>query len=192
MKKKSALKNRFYQKYRDISKTINTRYHLLIIIISILLLILLINLFYVQIIKNKYYNEQLIKLTKNIVEGDTAPRGRIYDRNYKLIVDNKPVKVIYYKKKNSVTTDEEIKLAYFLTENLEINYSKLTDSMLRKFWLKNNSSKAKEKITSDEYQLLKERKLTSSDIEKLKLERITIEELNEYEEIDKKLHIYII
>ena len=46
-------------------------------------------------IKNDYYKEKVTELQKKIVEGESTPRGRIYDRNYKLIVDNVPIKTIY-------------------------------------------------------------------------------------------------
>lgn len=183
---KRKIKNIYSKKYKDINSIIEKRYHFLMIIIGLILALLLINLFYIQIIKKSYYSEQLIKLTRNIVEGPTAPRGRIYDRNHRLIVDNQPIKVIYYKKQKNITTSEEIKLAYFLANNLEINYSKLTESMIRTFWLKNNYDEAKKKISTSEYKLLKERKLTSSDIEKLKLERITDDEINKYSDIDRE------
>ena len=44
------------------------------------------------------YQEMLVSATEKFIEGDSTPRGRIYDRNYKLLVDNKAVKTIYYKK----------------------------------------------------------------------------------------------
>lgn len=70
-------------------------------------------------------------LNKNIVEGTTAPRGRIYDRNKKLLVDNEPSKEIYYKKQSGVTTKEEIALAYKMADLIDLNFSKLSDNNLQ-------------------------------------------------------------
>ena len=50
--------------------------------------------------KKEFYQTKLIELTDVIVYGDSAPRGRIYDRNGLLLVDNEPTKIIYYKKLN--------------------------------------------------------------------------------------------
>ena len=55
-------------------------------------------LFKLQILDNDKYKEKLVSSTEKIIEGTSAPRGRIYDRNYKLLVDNQAVKTIYYKK----------------------------------------------------------------------------------------------
>lgn len=98
-RKNTNLKYNYYKKYKDIKETIEKRYNILIGIITLVIIILFINLFYIQIIKNNYYKEKLEVLNKNIVEGTTAPRGRIYDRNKKLLVDNEPSKEIYYKNK---------------------------------------------------------------------------------------------
>lgn len=172
-------------------KNTNTRFTILIYLIVLLVVILFINLFYIQIVKYDHYYQLFQESTHNIIEGSTAPRGRIYDRNYKLLVDNTPVKVIYYKKASGVTTDEEIKIAYKLANLLELNYEKVTDSMKKTLWIKMNYERAQDKITENELIDLQYRKLTGSDIEKLKLERITEEELNELTEKDvKAAYIY--
>lgn len=68
------------------------------ILVFIAFSIIIINLYNIQIIKNKYYIEKFNNESKKIITTDTAPRGRIYDRNGILLVDNKPKKIIYYKK----------------------------------------------------------------------------------------------
>lgn len=183
---KKQYKNKYYKKNKDIKDTIAGRYNILIIIIVFIMLIMLIRLYNIQIINHDYYVEKVETLSKTTVTGASAPRGRIYDRNHRLIVDNRPVKTIYYKKPSGITAKKEIEIAYKVAQLIDLNISKLTNSMLKNFWLKNNSSLAKEKITDEEWQQYKERKLTSSDIEKLKLERITEEELNAYNDLDRK------
>ena len=110
------------------------RFNILIFITSILLFILFINLFHIQIVRYNFYREKYNAINTNILEGETAPRGRIYDRNYKLLVDNEPVKVIYYKK-NGLSTKEEIALAYKVANIIDVDYSKITDSIKRNFWI---------------------------------------------------------
>lgn len=187
-KKKSAvnIKYNFYKKYKDIKEIIEKRYNILIGIITLVIIVLFINLFYIQVIKNDYYKSKLEVLNKNIIDGSTAPRGRIYDRNKKLVVDNKPNKEIYYKKENHVTSKEEVKLAYQMADLIEVDFSKLTEKNLRKFWVKNNPDKAKKKIRKSEWQDLEYRKITADDIEELKLERVTKEELDVYQNRDKE------
>ena len=168
---------------REKQNQIEKRYKLLIILIIISIATLIGYLFYVQIIQNKYFKEKVEEATIKIVEGDSAPRGRIYDRLGRLIVDNKAVKVITYKK-NGLSTKQEIELSYKLGSILEIDYKKETEQDLKKFWIKQNTEKSKELITQEEYNDLEERKITNDDIEKLKLERVPKEELEKYNEQD--------
>ena len=184
--KKKINKYRYYKERINIEDLIEKRYKILVIIIIAIMALLLICLFNVQILKNRYYEEQLKELTVKVIEGDSSPRGRIYDRNGVLIVDNTSVKTIYYKKENGITTKEEIKMAYKVAEYINVDYYKLTDNMLKRFWILNNREEAKKRITEEEWELLEVRKLTTDDIENLKLERVTEEDLSSYVDIDKE------
>ncbi len=175
-----------YKVNKDIKVEIEKRYNILNVIIILALLILVVSLFIVQVVGKEKYQKELENLTKTVIYGETAPRGRIYDRNGKLIVDNIPSKVIYYKKPSGITTKEEIKIAYKLANMIELDFSKLNDYDFRNFWIKNNQKKAKAKITDEEWQKLEERKITNDEIYQLEIDRITPEELAEYNDLDKK------
>lgn len=181
------------RKYRSLKEITTSRYNILIGIITFMILLIFVNLFFLQIIQKEYYVERVNTITKNIIEGSTAPRGRIYDRNHEIIVDNKPVKVIYYKKTSGVTTKEEIELAYKVANMIDVDFRLLTKSDLKNFWLKNNPNEGRLKINDIEWKMLEERRLTLDEIEKLKLERITEEELNVYNDLDKEAaYIYVL
>ena len=175
-----------YKVNKDIKVEIEKRYNILNVIIILALLILVVSLFIVQVVGKEKYQKELENLTKTVIYGETAPRGRIYDRNGKLIVDNIPSKVIYYKKPSGITTKEEIKIAYKLANMIELDFSKLNDYDFRNFWIKNNPKKAKAKITDEEWQKLEERKITNDEIYQLEIDRITLEELAKYNDLDKK------
>lgn len=175
-----------YKVNKDIKVEIEKRYNILNVIIILALLILVVSLFIVQVVGKEKYQKELENLTKTVIYGETAPRGRIYDRNGKVIVDNIPSKVIYYKKPSGITTKEEIKIAYKLANMIELDFSKLNDYDFRNFWIKNNPKKAKAKITDEEWQKLEERKITNDEIYQLEIDRITPEELAEYNDLDKK------
>ena len=175
-----------YKENKDIKIEIEKRYNILNVIVILALLILVVGLFLIQVVGKEKYSLKLENLTKTVIYGETAPRGRIYDRNGKLIVDNIPSKVIYYKKPSGITTKKEIKIAYKLAPMIELDFNKLNDYDYKVFWIKNHEDKAKEKITNEEWQKLEERKLTSDDIYELKIERVTIEDLSEYNDLDKK------
>ena len=175
-----------YKENKDIKIEIEKRYNILTFIIVLALLILVISLFVVQVAGQEKYSQKLENLTKTIIYGQSAPRGRIYDRNGKLIVDNIPSKVIYYKKPSGITTKKEIKTAYKLANMIALDSSKLNDYDFKNFWIKNHPEEANKKITDEEWQKLEERKLTSDDIYDLKIERVTEEDLSIYTDLDKK------
>lgn len=194
IKQKKKIKNKIKKpinkvanrRCKKIGLVIEKRYKIIIVIIILLMLILISKLFYIQIIETSNYQVKLKELTEKIIEGPSTPRGRIYDRNGKIIVDNKSLKTIYYKKPSGITTDEEISLAYKVSDLIEVNYDKMNDDAIRDFWVKSNPKKAKAKIKDKEWQKLKERKITRDDIYKLEKKRVTEKELEKLNERDKE------
>lgn len=180
-----------YKINKDIRMEIEKRYNILTAVVMVFILILIIGLFFTQVVKNEHYKTEMESLTKKIVYGDSVPRGRIYDRNGKLIVDNKPLKVIYYQKPSKTTSKKEIEVAYKLSNMIDIDYSKLKKSDMQNFWITIHPKKANAKITDEEWDKLEKRKLTLDDIKKLKIERVSDEDLQEFSETDKKaIYIY--
>ena len=117
------------------------------------------------------------------VSGGSAPRGRILDTNGKVLVDNLGVKTIYYNKIKGISTSEEIEIAKKLASILSVDEGSILEQ--KEFWLVNNNN-GSNLITEEEYKLLDERKLSSSDLYDLKIERITEDMLNEEDELFKK------
>lgn len=171
---------------RYLPDIIEKRYIFMVVIIALLFSGIVGRLFQLQVLDTNKYNKALIAATEKTIESTSAPRGRIYDRNLKLLVDNKAVKTIYYKKESDITTKKEIELAYTISDMINVDYNKLSEKMLKTFWYKNNKEEAENKITKEEYAKYQERKLTDSDIQDMIYERITEEELSTYDEKDKK------
>ena len=170
------------QKLKDINQRL-TILEWILFAIFLLLIYFLIRTIYFQ---KEFYENKLVELTDVIVYGDSAPRGRIYDRNYNLLVDNIAVPIIYYQKKEDITPEEEIELAYSVVDQLELEYEKLSIRNLKEFYLAIYPEECDAKITEEEWDKLKQRKLTISDIENLKISRITEEDLQIFSERDKK------
>ena len=165
---------------------INKRIKVLSIIIIIIFLILIINLIYIICFNSNFYQKKLLELTDVTIYGESAPRGRIYDRNYNLLVDNDKVPVIYYKKQANITSKEEIELAYSLIDLIELPYEKLLTRNLKEFYLVIYKEECNEKIAKEEWDKLKKRILTNTDIDNLKISRITDEDLSVFNDNDKK------
>lgn len=163
---------------------INKRIFIFFIVIGVFSLVLFSKLFLVMIIDNKIYSEKLDSLMGKRITLNRAPRGRIYDRNYNVIVDNKAINVIVYKREKGTTIEEMIKLAYEVSKHLELDITKFNLRAKKEFYLAKYSDACKKKITEKEKDLLKQRKLSNKDIEELKIERITLDELNIFKEED--------
>ena len=172
------------KKYKDNSKK---RINIYLIIVCILFLSLFVRLIDVIMVNGKKYTKMLGQLTYKTVEVQNAPRGRIYDRNYNILVDNKAVKSIYYQKKGNITDKEEIELAYKVANNIELDLNKLTDDMKRDFYAVKYEEECEKRITDEEKKMLEERKITSKDYIKLKKNKIKDEELKGLSVIDNKV-----
>ncbi len=162
------------------------RFTFLEVIVVLSFAFIAINLFRIIIVDKEIYTKNLSVLTSSTVYGDTPPRGRIYDRNHKLLVDNKSIPVILYKKTKKITSKEEIDLAYKISKVIDVDYSKLDKINLKEFWIEQNKTLANKKITDEEWNKLKNRKLNMEEIRKIKLDRITDEELSSYNDLDKE------
>lgn len=163
---------------------INHRFMILLVVVIALFLIVGIKLYLVMIANNDKYEKELSKLTVTKVEGSSTPRGRIYDRNYRVIVDNKAVNTITYKKEKGTSTKEMIDVAYEVVPHIELDVSKLTDRAKREFFLAKYPDICDKKITKEEREKVKQRKLTSGDLEEFKIKRITEDEIGKFNEND--------
>jgi len=105
---------------------INGRINFIQWIVIALFVIIFCRLFYLNVFMKDYYTMMLNKKNDHYVYGDSAPRGRIYDRNHKLLVDNVAVKSIYYTKKAGIRKEEELVLADKGAKVLELDYGKVS------------------------------------------------------------------
>ncbi len=180
LKKKKNIRTinkKYRENSRDVKDIIEKRYTFLIILIVISFSLIILRLFSLQVLKVNEYKIELAASVETTIESTSAPRGRIYDRNYNLLVDNEAIKTIYYKKMSNIKTSEELELSYTISQIIELDYSKLSDYNLKNYWYLSNEDEGKNKITDKEWILYKHRELDMNDIKKLIFERITEEEL---------------
>ena len=135
------------EKKINYNRIISKRFLVFFVVLLIMFGVLGIKLYTVMIIDSKDYKKSLKELSYTKVEGTSAPRGRIYDRNHKIIVDNKAIKSITYKKDKDISTSRMIELAYTVSSHLELSYSSLTDRSKREFYLAKYPEVCAKKIT---------------------------------------------
>ena len=165
-------------------KIVDNRLFIFKIFVVLSFLVLIVSMLDISLVNAIYYKDKLKVKLNNNYKVKSSLRGRIYDRNHNLLVDNKIIPIVSYVKPNKVSSLQEVAVASVLSNILDINYSKVTDRMLRDYYLANNSSD--NLITEEEWRLYKNRKLNDNDIYKLKIDRISKESISNYSKFDKK------
>lgn len=164
------------------------RMTILFVSIFALFSILILRLGYLQIVKGDDYNRALRK-TEEVNVNMSVPRGRIYDRQGQILVDNKPKNAITYTKLQSTTSDEMLRTAKKLTKYIKMDTSKLTKQDKQDFWIMLHKKEAYKKISkSEQNKFNNDEKLTDkekqSEIDKLVRSRITKVEIKSLSKID--------
>ena len=154
----------------------------ILFLIFITFILILFRIYNISVKANNYYKHILDNKTNIIIEGLSAPRGRILDINGNVLVDNIGVNTIVYNK-TGLTKDEEIEISYLLADNIT-NIKEGNEYELKKFYLALHNN-GDDLINEKEYKLYDERKLSSTDLNTLKYKRITKYHIDKFSKRDK-------
>ena len=180
------------KKNKNIDKTIKYRFIIILVVTIFLFGFLLFGITKVMLFEKDEYKIALNDLTYTEVSGTSSPRGRILDRNYNVIVDNKSLKTIVYKKPKKITDKQMIDLAWKVTPYIGVNYNKVSDRNKREYYCAKNKSICNEFITTREREKYKQRKISENDLYEMKLQRIPDEDLEfEFEEVKVAYMYYL-
>ena len=171
-------------------KVINKRFIIFLIIILILFFIVVGKLINVMIIDKGKYTKELDNLTYSRVLGTSSPRGRIYDRNYNIIVDNKSLKTITYQKVKGTSNLEMVEVAKKVVNHLNLDYHKLTKRSKKEYYYVVNKKYCDSLVTQKEKDKVSQKKMTQNELYELKLERIPDQKLEFTEEENKIAYLY--
>lgn len=166
------------QKKNKVKNQIRLRMNSLFLIVFVLFTILILRLGVIQIIKGEAYASQA-KDTDVTPVSYSVPRGKIFDTNHRLVVDNIPEKAITYTPPKNPQPAELLELAkrldkFLIMKGKEID--KVTTRDLKDIWLLENNN-GEDLMTEKEKTLYKQKKLTDKDLYKLKLKRLTEKDL---------------
>ncbi|AXH99005.1 penicillin-binding protein 2 [Sporosarcina sp. PTS2304] len=188
------------QKKTDQSKAtqrqhIPFRMNFLFVAIFALFSLLIFRLGYLQIVKGDDYTSALER-TEEIAVNTSTPRGRIFDRNGQVLIDNEAKNAITYTKTSSTTSAEMLKLARKISKWMAADTKRVTIGDKRDFWILLNPEEAAKKVPKEEQiSLSEDDKLSKKDVQRqinqLTRDRITDEELSSLTSEDiKVLAIY--
>lgn len=151
------------------------RLNMLFFSVFILFSILILRLGFIQIVHGENFKKDLER-KEDITVRYPVPRGKLFDRQDRVIVDNVPKSAITFTNQGFSQT-EMLKTAERLANLIEKKPDKVTDHDKRHFWILKHPKLADAKITKQEKNLYTAKKLTDKDLYKLKVDRITAAEL---------------
>lgn len=164
------------------------RMNVLFFAIFLVFSMLIFRLGYMQIVKGEDYVRDLER-KEEVSVNTSVPRGRMYDRYGRILVDNQPENAITYTKMPATKTDEILDIAEKLAQLIEQPTNRVTLRDKQDFWIIKNHDAAYKKVTEAEKKKIsaQENVQTSqinAQIDKLVRERITNEELMQLTEKD--------
>lgn len=166
------------QKKKEKRNQLLFRLNVLFFSVFLLFSALILRLGILQIVYGEEFRRE-IQRTEEITVNNPVPRGKMYDRNGLVIVDNSARKAITYT--NFGTSQEEmLRVAEKLAELIEVNHDKVQERDKKDFWIRKFPELAVEKVPLTQRQEIKS-KLTGREYDQkiyaLQLERITEEDL---------------
>lgn len=158
------------------------RLNMVFFAVFVLFSMLILRLGIVQIVYGEDFKRE-IERTEDVTVNNPVPRGKMYDRNMKTIVDNTASKAITYTKSQSTDTKEMLlvaeRLSKLISKDSEDDLKKVRERDKKDYWILRNEERAREKITEKEWAEYDEKKLDDKALYNLQLDRITEKELNE-------------
>ncbi|WP_026575244.1 peptidoglycan D,D-transpeptidase FtsI family protein [Bacillus sp. UNC438CL73TsuS30] len=161
------------------------RINLLFFCVFLLFSALILRLGFVQIVYGENFKRDLER-NEDITIKNPVPRGKMLDRNYKVIVDNIPKKAITYTNMGS-DQEEMLNTAKTLAKLIDKKTDKLTDWDKKDYWILKYPKLADDKITKSENELYKAKKLKDKNLYELKIMRITKQDLKQLTPEDLKV-----
>lgn len=120
------------------------RMNILFFSIFVLFSVLIFRLGYLQIVKGEDYVRELER-TEEVRVNTSVPRGRIFDRYGRILVDNQPENAITYTKMQTTKSAEMLEIAEKLANLIDQPTDKVTHRDKLDFWIIRNQEAALKK-----------------------------------------------
>lgn len=171
------------------------RVNLIFLVVFVLFSVLILRLGLIQIVYGENYSRKVEK-AQNATVSTPVPRGKMYDRYNRVIVDNTPLNTITYTRFQGNTTEERLRIAKKLATMLDIPYTtnvidipgnkknvdaknvvKITERDMKDYWITIHPEKAEHKITKTDRKKVQDGRMTDAELYKRQLERISKKDL---------------
>ncbi|PAV29055.1 penicillin-binding protein [Virgibacillus profundi] len=152
------------------------RLNILFFVVFLLFSVLIFQLGVVQILNGEDFQKEIDRTIQDTTK-IPVPRGKIYDRNHDVIVDNKPLYSITYTPPKGTQAKERLEVAKDLAKYISMDSEEIldgiTDRNRREYWYLENKEEAVDRLSDEAKEKLDDTKEYS---ETLKL--ITDEEID--------------
>ncbi|NWK69621.1 penicillin-binding protein 2 [Bacillus paramycoides] len=173
------------KKKQKSGRVLPIRLNILFFCVFLLFSAIIIQLGKVQIFEGETYKNEVQK-RENATVSLTVPRGKIYDREGKPVVDNRSLRTVTYTKLKGVKSEDMLKTARQLAEIIEMpqeDIDKLTETDKKDFWMQLNPKLAENLVSKKEIDKFRKKDSTGKEldkkIEELKRKRVTDKNLQE-------------
>ncbi|MBN8250420.1 peptidoglycan D,D-transpeptidase FtsI family protein [Priestia flexa] len=169
---------------------VSFRMNILFLGIFALFSVLILRLGLVQIVHGESYQRE-VERTEDVTVNTPVPRGRMYDRYNRVIVDNTPLNAITYTRFQGNTAEERLKIARQLAKLIDVPYStnaidvpektvdenaedivKITERDLKDYWIMLNPKEAEKKISDSDRSKVEAGEMTDEELYNRQLSRI--------------------
>ncbi|WKA52560.1 penicillin-binding protein 2 [Planococcus liqunii] len=157
------------------------RMNVLFFSIFLLFSVLILRLGYLQIVKGEDFTRALAR-TEEVPVNTSVPRGRIFDSEGRVQVDNNPVNAITYTKMQTTKREEMLTVASELAKLIQKETDRVTLRDKQDFYILLHGEEAAAKVTDKEKQAIENENIQEKEkqrkLDALIREKITEKELN--------------
>ncbi|MDN6206591.1 MAG: penicillin-binding protein 2, partial [Staphylococcus simulans] len=121
-------------------------------LVVVVFVIIVLRLGYLQIAQGSHY-KQLIKNDENITVNESVPRGRILDRNGKILVDNASKKSITYTRGRKTSQKDILNVAERLSKLIKMDTDRITKRDKQDFWIQLHPDKVSDMMKKEDKML---------------------------------------
>ncbi|MCJ1656269.1 penicillin-binding protein 2 [Staphylococcus sp. NRL 16/872] len=159
-----------------IKYTMNKRINFIFGAIVFIFAIIVLRLGYLQIAQGSHY-KQLVKNDENITVNESVPRGRILDRNGKVLVDNASKLAITYTRSKKTSQQDMLDTAEKLSKLITMKTDKITERDKQDFWIQKHPEQVNQ-MMKKEQSMLNEGSISQDQYDKQLYTKIGDKQLN--------------
>ncbi|MEC5425669.1 penicillin-binding protein 2 [Virgibacillus sp. C22-A2] len=157
------------------------RLNILFFVVFLLFAALILQLGVVQILNGDSFQEEIDRTIQDTTK-IPVPRGKIYDKNYNVVVDNKALYSITYTPAKGIQAKDRLDVAKKLAEFLSMDTDGITERNKKEYWYLLNTEEADSRLSETEAD-----EMTPAEQYSAILETITEEEISNFSDEEKEV-----